>query len=66
MIGNLFEFRWTELTAAAEDVAVIAVVMFDKIRCPYKNRLYFLKKSMTHKYVRLVPFFMPEADLQSE
>ena len=43
-------------------MAVIAIVMFVKIRCPYKNRL---KRSMTHKYVRLVPFFMPEADLQS-
>lgn len=62
---NLREFHGTELTAAVEEVAVIAVIMFVKICFPYKNRLYFLKKSMTHKYVRLVSFFMPEPDLQS-
>jgi hypothetical protein len=62
---NLHEFHWTELIAAAEEVAVIAVVMFVKICFPYNNRLYFLKKSMTHKYLRLVSFFMPEPDLQS-
>jgi len=61
---NLREFHWTELTAVAEEVVVIAVVMFVKICSPYENRLHFLKKSMTHKYVLLVSFFMSEPDLQ--
>jgi hypothetical protein len=62
---NLREFHWSELTAAAEEMAVIAVVMFVKMCFPYKNWLYFLKKPMTYKYVRLVSFFMSEPDLQS-